>query len=65
MRAEGPHSKLAAAVGRDVKGQVSSVLYAAAIPHAFLRSWFALANYVLVALVWFVPDRRMVVKGAA
>jgi uncharacterized membrane protein len=65
MRAEGPHSKLAAAVGRDVKGKVSSVLYAAAIPLAFLRSWFALAIYVLVALMWLVPDRRMLARGAA
>ena len=65
LRAEGPHSKLAAAVGRDFKGKVSALLYVAAIPLAFVRSWLALAIYVLVALIWLVPDRRMVAKGAA
>jgi uncharacterized membrane protein len=65
IHAEGLHSKLAAAVGRDLKGKISTLLYVAAIPLAFVRAWLALGIYVLVALVWFVPDRRMVVKGAA
>ncbi|HVU52594.1 MAG TPA: TMEM175 family protein [Polyangia bacterium] len=60
IHAEGPRSKLAAAVGRDVKGKISTVLYAAAIPLAFVNCWIALAIYVLVALMWLVPDRRMV-----
>ena len=55
----GPHSTLAAAVGKDVKGTISVVLYAAAIPLAFVNRWIADAIYVLVALMWLVPDRRI------
>jgi TMEM175 potassium channel family protein len=55
----GPHSTLAQAVGKDVKGKVSVLLYAAAIPLAFVERWLADAIYVLVALVWLVPDRRI------
>jgi uncharacterized membrane protein len=62
IHAEGPHSKLAAAVGSDIKGKISAVLYAAAVPLAFVSSWIALGIYVFVALVWLVPDRRMVLK---
>jgi uncharacterized membrane protein len=50
---------LAAAIGSDVKGRVSPVLYAAAIGLAFVDRWLALALYVLVALIWLVPDRRV------
>jgi uncharacterized membrane protein len=56
---EGPQSKLALAVGRDQKGFLSLVLYAAAIPLAFVNQWIADAIYVLVALMWLVPDRRI------
>ena len=56
---EGPESKLALAVGRDVKGNLSIALYAAAIPLAFVNQWIADAIYVLVALMWLVPDRRI------
>jgi len=56
---EGPQSKLAQAVGRDQKGKLSIVLYAAAIPLAFVNEWIADAIYVLVALMWLVPDRRI------
>ena len=56
---QGPGSKLAAALGRDLKGKISPVLYAAAIPLAFVREWIADAIYVLVALIWLVPDRRI------
>jgi uncharacterized membrane protein len=65
IHAEGPHSKVAAAVGRDHKGKISAVLYVVAIPLAFVRCWLALGIYVFVALMWLVPDRRMVAgKGA-
>jgi len=47
------------ALGRDLKGKVSPVLYLAAIPLAFVSPWIAGAIYVLVAVVWFVPDRRI------
>jgi uncharacterized membrane protein len=56
---QGPGSRLAAAVGPDVKGKVSALLYAVAIPLAFVREWLADGIYVLVALVWLVPDRRI------
>ena len=56
---QGPDSVLAAAVGRDLKGKLSPVLYALAIPSALLRPWIAEALYVLVALMWLVPDRRI------
>jgi uncharacterized membrane protein len=55
----GPHSTLAAAVGKDVKGKVSVVLYAAAIPLAFVSPWVADAIYLAVVLMWLVPDRRI------
>src|SRR5712692_6075831 len=56
---QGPHSKLAAAVGRDVKGKISIVLYVVAIPTAFVHQLIADAIYVSVALIWLVPDRRI------
>jgi len=59
VAAQGPDSKLAAAVGRDVKGRLSMALYAVAIPLAFVSRWVAGGIYVLVALVWLVPDRRI------
>ncbi len=56
---EGPESLLAQAVGRDFKGKISPVIYAAAIGLAFVSEWIAFALYVLVALMWLVPDRRI------
>jgi uncharacterized membrane protein len=56
---QGAGSKLAVALGRDTKGKVSVVLYAAAVPLAFVNRWAAYAIYVAVALIWFVPDRRI------
>ena len=55
----GESSDLAAALGRDLKGQVSLVLYAAAIPLSFAHSWIGCALYVVVAVMWLVPDRRI------
>jgi TMEM175 potassium channel family protein len=51
-------SLLAKALGSDFKGKISVVFYAAAIPLAFVHVAIALALYVLVALIWLVPDRR-------
>ena len=61
----GRSSRLAAALGSDLKGKVSLGLYVIAIPLATLRPWMAIALYVVVALSWFVPDRRIesLVKG--
>ncbi len=53
------NSLLAAAVGADLKGKVSLLLYLIAIPSAFLHQWIAGALYVLVALIWLIPDRRI------
>ncbi len=55
----GSDSVLATAVGRDFKGWVSAVIYFVAIPLAFVNSWLACALYVLVAIMWLVPDRRI------
>ncbi len=55
----GRDSVLATALGRDFKGKVSMVIYLVAIPFAFVHSWFACALYVLVAVMWLVPDRRI------
>jgi uncharacterized membrane protein len=57
---EGPSSILAAALGTDVKGMVSPLLYLIAIPAAFVNPAISGALYVTVALIWFVPDRRIV-----
>ncbi|MGE5263745.1 MAG: TMEM175 family protein [Acidobacteriota bacterium] len=59
LAAHGKESALATAVGPDVKGKVSLMLYAIAVPLAFLNSWLATILYVLVAMIWFIPDRRI------
>jgi hypothetical protein len=50
---------LAAAIGADLKGKMSAVLYLAAIPLAFVSEWISDALYVAVAVIWLVPDRRI------
>lgn len=55
----GRSSALAVALGSDLKGKLSIVLYAAAVPLAFFQPWISIALYVLVALIWFVPDQRI------
>ena len=59
LRQEGPGSRLAMAMGRDLKGKLSLALYALAIGLAFVMPLAALALYVTVALIWLVPDRRV------
>jgi uncharacterized membrane protein len=59
VAAQGPDSKLAAAIGRDLKGKLSIALYAIAIPGSFFRPWLAGCIYVFVALRWLIPDRRI------
>ena len=54
-----PDSKLAASIGRDLKGRVSLILYAVAVAAAFLRPWIATSIYAGVALAWLIPDRRI------
>ena len=55
----GRSSALARAVGHDIKGKISLALYIVAIALAFFRPWIALLLYLLIALGWFVPDRRI------
>jgi uncharacterized membrane protein len=59
IRLEGNKGLLANAVGNDAKEKISPVLYLAAIGLAFVEPWIAHAIYVLVALIWLVPDRRI------
>lgn len=52
-------SVLATAIGRDFKGKISMVIYLVAIPLASVRPWLAYAIYMIVAVMWLVPDRRI------
>jgi len=56
---DGHHAKLATAVGRDYKGKLSPLAYAAGIGLAFVDRRIALALYVLVTVMWLVPDKRI------
>ena len=55
----GRTSKLSIAVGKDFKGQLSTAIYAVGIPLALVRWWLGFSLYVLVAIIWLVPDRRI------
>jgi TMEM175 potassium channel family protein len=55
----GKDSTLAVAMGRDLKGKLSVGLWLAAIPLAFVRGWLACCLFLLVAIIWIVPDRRV------
>ena len=59
IRAQGPGSLLARAVGQDRKGKLSLTLYAAAIGASCFNPWIANTLYVLVAVMWLIPDRRI------
>jgi uncharacterized membrane protein len=58
IRANGPDSAVAAAIGSDRKGYASLALYAAGVGLAFVSPWIAYGCYVAVAVMWFIPDRR-------
>jgi uncharacterized membrane protein len=60
LRELGPESALATALGRDLKGKMSPVIYSAGIVLTFANRWLGFAAYVVVALMWLVPDRRLV-----
>jgi len=59
LRDQGKDSLLAQALGADAKGKLSPLLYSAAIAAAFWQPWISVALYVVVALIWLVPDRRI------
>ncbi len=56
---EGRESLVARAIGSDFKGTSSIVLYAFAIPLAYVYTWIAQMLYVIVAIIWFIPDKRI------
>jgi uncharacterized membrane protein len=56
---EGADSTLARVLGRDLKGKGSLVLYATGIALAFVNPWVSIAIYLAVAIMWFIPDRRI------
>ncbi len=59
IAAQGSDSTLQHALGRDLKGKISPVIYLSAIPLAFVSRWIALALYIVVSVMWFIPDRRI------
>ena len=59
IRDQGTQSLVAAAVGRDVKGKLSPVVYALGIALSFVDQWLSIALYAAMAAVWLVPDRRI------
>ena len=56
---EGPDSVLAIALGNNIKGKISPVIYIIAIPLAFVATWIACALYVAALVMWLIPDRRI------
>ncbi|MDQ3186203.1 MAG: TMEM175 family protein [Pseudomonadota bacterium] len=58
-RLQGKDSELAKAVGHDFKGKISLVIYAAAILFSFVNRWIAFSLYVVVAVMWVIPDPRI------
>lgn len=59
LSAQGKNSVLAKAVGKDIKGKLSPFLYLVAIPCSFVNVWIPGILYILVALMWLIPDRRI------
>jgi uncharacterized membrane protein len=59
IAANGRTSRLATALGHDLKGKLSLAAYVLGMPVAFFSPWIAVALYVAVALMWFIPDRRI------
>ncbi|MES1204782.1 MAG: TMEM175 family protein [Pseudomonadota bacterium] len=59
VRQQGPDSRLAAAVKRDIKGKISLLLYVIATPLAFVHSYLSVGIYALVAMIWLAPDPRI------
>ena len=59
IHAQGKASTLGLAIGRDLKGKVSPLLYALGIGLALVNRWLSVAIYVTVALMWLIPDRRV------
>jgi uncharacterized membrane protein len=59
IRVHGSQSKVARAIGSDLKGKLSPVFYAIAVGVSFIKPWIAGCIYVFVAVIWLIPDRRL------
>ena len=59
---QGRNSKLREAIGNDSKGKLSTALYVISIPLAFIHPWIAVGIFILVAMMWLIPDRRIEAK---
>lgn len=59
IKEQGKNSLLAKALGKDFKGKMSPILYAIAIPSAFINQWISGAIYIFVAAIWIIPDKRI------
>ena len=59
IKTQGENSDLAKALGVDLKGKISPILYLTAIVSVFIDPWIAQTIYVIVALIWIVPDKRI------
>jgi uncharacterized membrane protein len=59
VKHQGPDSQLARAIGADSKGKISIVFYLAGVALSFVNQWLALSLYIIVAITWFIPDRRI------
>jgi uncharacterized membrane protein len=59
IKNHGPHSILAKAIGRDLKGKISPILYVVAIFSSWVNQWIAGILYLAVALMWLIPDKRI------
>src|SRR6185437_6150645 len=59
IKLHGKDSLIATSIGKDFKGKISIAIYCAGILVSFINSWMAFALYVLVAIIWFIPDRRI------
>jgi uncharacterized membrane protein len=55
----GANSALAKAIGSDFKGKISLLIYVIAIPMAFFNNWIAFGMYIVVSIIWFLPDPRI------
>lgn len=59
IKLHGKDSTLAKAVGSDIKGMLSVIIYATGIPLSFVNHWIALSLYIVVTIMWFIPDPRI------
>ena len=59
VRYQGQDSAIVVALGDDLKGRLSLVLYAIAIPFAFVNPFISLCLYIIVAIMWLIPDKRI------